>query len=236
MATVQTAGSAARPVLIINPNSNDEVSALLRDAACRSLPSNVRVEVLNPTRGPLSIETDTHKAQAVPRVLDLIATCGVEKFGAIAMGCFDDLALRELRQAVPVPVIGTFEAGLLHVRSLSAAYGIVTTFDAALPGIASLLQRYGAQDCAGVRAAGVGVAAAARGDSATAAKVEWAARQLVEADGAEALLLGSGGLTGWASRLETKLGVPVVDGVESAIRIAAALAERSSGALIGERL
>lgn len=211
-------------MLVLNPNSNPAVSGLLREAACRALPSSVRAEVVNPANGPLSIESDTQKAEAVPRVVDLVRSRDAADYGALAMGCFDDLALDELRAIVPVPVIGTFEAGLLHVRSYAADFGIVTTFEGALSGIFDLLQRYGAQQCAGVRAAGVGVAAAARPDNDTKERIEQAVSELIEADGAKAVLLGSGGLTGWAPRLQRKFRVPVVDGVESAIRIAGAIA------------
>lgn len=224
MTAATSAGVVQRTVLVVNPNSNPAVSDLLREAACRALPPTVRAEVVNPANGPLSIETDTQKAEAVPRVLDIVRSRGAGEFGALAMGCFDDLALDELRAIVPVPVIGTFEAGLIHVRSYAAEFGIVTTFDGALPGIADLLHRYGAQNCVGVRAAGVGVAAAARADNATEDRIEQAVRDVIESEGAKAILLGSGGLTGWAPKLERKFRIPIVDGVESAIRIAGAIA------------
>ena len=224
MSAVSRTTRPAGHVLVVNPNSDPEVTGRLRDAARRALPSGIRAEVANPAGGPFAIETDSQKAEAVPRVLDLVRERGFGRFGAIAMGCFDDLALEELRRLAPVPVVGTFEAGLLHVRSLSSRFAIVTTFEAALPGIAGLLRRYGAPDCVGIRAAGVGVAAAARSDDATTARIEAAVRAAIETDGAHAILLGSGGLTGWAPQLQERFRVPVVDGVESAIRIAGALA------------
>ena len=164
MSAVSRTTRPAGHVLVVNPNSDPEVTGRLRDAARRALPSGIRAEVANPAGGPFAIETDSQKAEAVPRVLDLVRERGFGRFGAIAMGCFDDLALEELRRLAPVPVVGTFEAGLLHVRSLSSRFAIVTTFEAALPGIAGLLRRYGAPDCVGIRAAGVGVALAITDD------------------------------------------------------------------------
>lgn len=218
------AARSARPVLIVNPNSNPAVSDLVRAAADRTLPADVQWEVVNPPDGPLSIETDRHKAEAVPRVLDLVRSAGAENYGAVVMACFDDLALAELRGEVPVPVVGTFEAGIMRARSCAGRLGIVTTFEGALPDIRRLIEKYGVSDCVSLRAAGVGVAAAAEPDASAAEKIERTVREAIERDGAQAVLLGSGGLTGWACTLSKKFEAPVIDGVESAVRIAGAFA------------
>lgn len=222
------AEQASQSILVINPNSNPAVTELIRKAAQRALPSGTRAVAMNPPAGPHSIQSARQKAEAVPQVLEMVHRIGVGKFGAIAMGCFDDLALEELRDCVSIPVVGTFEAGLLHVRSYALRFGVVTTFHGAIPGIRKLLERYGAGDCVSLRAAGVGVAAAAQPDPGAIKKVEAAVREAVEIDGARAILLGSGGLTGWAERVEAMIGVPVIDGVETAIRVAGALVHKTS--------
>lgn len=123
-----------------------------------------------------------------------------------------------------VPVVGTCEAGLAAARTVASRFSIVTTVHAAVPGIHRLLTRYGATDICTVRAAGIGVAAAAAGAANTEDQINSTIREAIDRDGAEAILLGSGGLTGRAQELESRFGIPVVDGVAAAIKMSEGLA------------
>lgn len=123
-----------------------------------------------------------------------------------------------------VPVVGTCEAGIAAARTVASRFSIVATVHAAVPGIHRLLTRYGATDICTVRAAGIGVAAAAAGAANTEDRINSTIREAIDRDGAEAILLGSGGLTGRAQELESRFGIPLVDGVAAAIKMAEGLA------------
>jgi allantoin racemase len=107
----------------------------------------------------------------------------------------------------------------MAVRSRARRFGIVTTFEGAVPGIEALLTAHGVAESCPVRAAGVGVAEAAEGGPEALKRIADAVGATV-ADGAEAVLLGSGGLTGSVLRLRPLVDIPLVDGVEAAIRAA----------------
>ena len=80
-----------------------------------------------------------------------------------------------------------------------------------------------------MRAAGIGVADAA-GDGEAAEKWVLAAiAEAIGADGAEAILLGSGGLAGKAPHLRSKVPVPVTDGIQAAVTMAEGLAAQRVG-------
>lgn len=207
------------PLLIINPNSNPAVDDLVRAAARHSLPAGARAHVIHPRGSPHSIETSEDKAVAADRVLELVDALGPGNYSSIAMACFDDLALDALRDAVGVPVVGTFEAGLMAVRSRAVRFGIVTTFAGAVPAIKDLLARYGAAEAGILQAAGLGVSEAAAGGAGALSQIADAVAVTVN-EGAQAVLLGSGGLTGSVPRLRRFTNVPLVDGVEAAIRAA----------------
>ena len=109
---------------------------------------------------------------------------------------------------------------------MAQRFSIVTTVEEMVPGIQALLVRLGASSQCSVRAAGVGVAAAAAGDPEALRRLDATIALAREQDGAQAIILGSGGLTGHAARLSRRHAVPVIDGIEAAIREAAFRAAR----------
>lgn len=213
-----------RRLLVINPNINPTVTQRVRQVAEAIVTSGTSVTVVNPAKGPFSIETMEHRDAAVPQVLDLVHRTLDHRYDAYVFACFDDIALFETRAMTGVPVVGTCEAGIAAARTMAARFSIITTVHSAVPGIHRLLARYGAADICTVRAAGIGVAAAAGEDSDTERRILSAVREAVDQDGAKAILLGSGGLTGRANDLEQQFGIPVIDGVAAAIKMAEGLA------------
>lgn len=213
-------GGGPRHVLVINPNTNPAVTRRIQTAAIAFETDRVRLHVVNPSEGPFSIETAVDRMEAERHAVSLFEALAPQRFVACVMACFDDLALDLLRSRTASPVIGTCEAGIAAARSISPRLAIITTFEGAVPGIRELMKKYGAGPSATVRAAGVGVAAAASAASQTIDRIIDCARRAVDEDGAEVLLLASGGLTGMGPTLSNALNHPVVDGVVEAIRAA----------------
>lgn len=221
-----SAAPAVRPrrVLVINPNTNPLVTARVREVGQRYEGVQLHFEVINPESGPFSIVSDEDKEQAAANALALIRQRMPQRHDAYVLACFDDLALQAARHLVSVPVVGCCEAGIAAARAVSPAFAIVTTVAAALPGIRTMMRRYGAGDLASVRAAGVGVDEAARAEPGAHARLMRAVQASVQDDGARAVLLASGGLTGQAERIALEAGVPVIDAVEAALRRAGGVA------------
>lgn len=213
--------------MIINPNTNRAVTDRVKQAAIARSEPGVEIEVVNPKEGPVSIESAQERQQAEHQVLGLIWEKRVYGYDAYLMACFDDIALEQARKIVQVPVLGTCEPSIAAAKSLSKRFSVITTVHQAVPGIEALMRHYDAgQDCT-VRAAGIGVAQAARGGKLATGPVLAAARAALREDGAEAILLASGGLTGYGEALSESIGVPVVDGVYSAIDQALRIAKAS---------
>jgi allantoin racemase len=204
--------------LVINPNTNPLVTERVRAMADRCEVPGVTLEVINPAAGPFSIESELDKRQAEGEVLKLIGARAHLGYDAYVLACFDDLALQAARQMVAVPVIGCCQAGIEAAHAVSPALAIVTTVGAAVPGIDRMMKRYGAGDRATVRAAGIGVDDAARAQPQTQTRLRQTIAQAIAEDGAEVILLASGGLTGQADRIGAEAGVPVIDAVEAALR------------------
>lgn len=216
----RNADRSPRRILVINPNTNPAVTARIRAVGERIVDFDTTVTAVNPETGPFAVETPEEREAAIPGVLSMIAEGGRQGFDGYVLACFDDIGLQAARGMVDGPVVGTCEAGIAAVRALAGRFSIVTTVVAAVPVIDTLLRRYGARDLCTVRAAGITVAEAATGESDRLAAT---IRAAIEEDGAEAILLGSGGLTGRAEELAAGLSCPVVDGVAAAIRMTEAL-------------
>lgn len=214
-----------RRLLVINPNINPAVTHRVRQVAEAIVTPETSVTVVNPTQGPFSIETKEHRDAALPEVLGLVHGTLQQRYDAYVFACFDDIALFETRAMTSVPVVGTCEAGIAAARTMASRFTILTTVHSAVPGIQRLLTRYGAGDICSVRAAGIGVAAAAGGEDSTDERIILTIKEAIDNDGAKTILLGSGGLTGRAPDLAARFGIPVIDGVAAAIKMAEGLAE-----------
>lgn len=206
-----------RRILVINPNTNPAVTQRVREVAARHAGGGLGFEVVNPPAGPFSIETPADRAQAEVHALQLIRDSLGDGYAAYVMACFDDLALDEARALVDVPVVGTCEAGIAAARAISPRFAIITTVHDAVSGIRNLMERYGAGPQASVRAAGIGVAQAASAQGGIQERFIQTVLDAVREDGAQAILLASGGLTGQAPDMARATGLPVLDGVEEAI-------------------
>jgi allantoin racemase len=206
-----------RRILVINPNTNPAVTQRVREVAERHAVGGMVFDVVNPQEGPFSIETPAHRAQAQVHALALIRAGVNSGYAAYVLACFDDLALEEARALVDVPVIGTCESGIAAARAVSPRFAVITTVHDAVSGIRTLMKRYGAGAEASVRAAGIGVAEAASGQHAIRDRFVQTVLDAVREDGAQAILLASGGLTGQAPDIADATSMPVLDGVEEAI-------------------
>lgn len=206
-------------LLVINPNTNEQVTARIRAAAEPAVAAGTRLTVCNPSRGPFAIEDAVDRAEAEPNVIELIRAEAAQS-DSIVLACFDDIALDEARRVAGCPVIGAVEAALAEARALASRFAVVTTVEAAVPTIVALLARYRAADVCTVRAAGIGVAEAASGGEDARRKIAAAIADAVRLDGAQAVILGSGGLAGRAGEFAAAASVPVIDAILAAVRMA----------------
>lgn len=229
--SVTTMEAPIRRLLILNPNGNPAVNALLASLADRVLPTGIEARVLNPPQSPLSIQTPADRAEAEPLALDLMTRN--PGYDAYVMACFDDIALTAGRRVMNAPVIGPVEASVTFARQCADRFAVVTTVEGAVPGIRRALASLGAAQQCAVRAAGIGVAAAAKGSAAADRCLDAAIRHLRDEHEAQVIILGSAGLAGRAQALAMRHGLPVIDAMEAAIRLAAAIAAGDSRQLSG---
>lgn len=205
-------------ILVINPNTTRSMTEKIGRAAAAAAATGTSIHAINPADGPVSIEgayDDVFAAAAALRALRAAPTAD-----GYVIACFDDTGLDGARALLDGPVVGIGEAAFHFASLVGHKFGVVTTLERAVPTLERNLAAYGlAARCARVAAAEVAVLDLEEPGSDAARKVEATARRLVEEDGAEAIALGCAGMADLADRMSDALGVPVVDGVASAVKL-----------------
>ncbi|MEM9427985.1 MAG: aspartate/glutamate racemase family protein [Pseudomonadota bacterium] len=205
------------PILVINPNSNAEVTAAMDralDGFRRTGGPEIQCETL--AEGPFGVESQ-RDADSV--VLPLVRRVDARPdAAAFIIACYSDPGLAACREATSVPVFGIQEAGVLTALARGDRFGVIAIAEASIRRHIAAMRRMGVLErCAGERALGLTVAESARGE--TFQRMEAVGRELI-GDGADLLVLGCAGMARHRSPLEEALGRPVIDPVQAAVAMA----------------
>ncbi|GGH30844.1 Asp/Glu/hydantoin racemase [Alsobacter metallidurans] len=212
-------------IAVINPNTTASMTASIGAAARAAASPGTEILAVNPQSGPASIEGYWDEAYSVPGLLVEIARAERAGVDAHIIACFDDTGLEAARCAAAAPVIGIGEAAFHLGSLLGHRFSVVTTLSRSIPAIETNLLKYGLdRRCARVRASEVPVLELENPASDAAAKISAEIERAKLEDHAEAIVLGCAGMADLAARLSAKHGLPVVDGVAAAVKLAEALA------------
>jgi allantoin racemase len=122
-----------------------------------------------------------------------------------------------------VPVFDITDSAAALACQLGYRYSVVTTLDRSVPQIKESLRSAGVLErCASIRATGLGVLELERDEYNTRRRLAEEARRAIQEYDAEVICLGCGGMAGFDKELEETLGVPVIDGVVAAVKLAEA--------------
>ena len=211
-------------LLLLNPNTSAEVSALLRrHAAPAAQAAGLELAVATARFGPRYITGEAGAAVAAHAALDAYAA-HVQAHGrpaAVLLACFGDPGLFALRAVAGVPVLGLAEAAMLAaarhgpfvvVTGGAAWVPMLQRLAAVLPLPAPMLGVQPVPRSGGELAADPGGAAVLLRAAAVEALDRWPA--------ARSVLLGGAGLAGLAAPLAGHLPCPVLDNVVEAVQAA----------------
>ena len=209
-------------LLVVNPNTTQSMTEKIGAAARAVASAGTEIIAVNPDSGPASIEGYYDEAFAVPGLIAEMRKAGA--VDATIIACFDDTGLDAARSFSPAPVIGIGEAAF-HLASLIAGkFTAVTTLSRSIPAIEHNLARYGLSSrCARVRAADVAVLELEVPGSPARARISREIDRAMHEDNADAIVLGCAGMTDLADALSREHGLPVVDGVAAAVKLAESL-------------
>lgn len=212
-------------ILIVNPNTTASMTAKIGTAARAVAAQGTEIIAVNPADGPISIEGYYDEAFSVPGLLREISKGERQGVRAHIVACFDDTGLEAARSLAKAPVIGIGEAAFHLASMLGHRFSVVTTLSRSIAAIETNLLKYGlATRCARVRAAEVAVLSLEDPSSDASIRISAEIERAKSEDHAEAIVLGCAGMADLAQRLTREHGLPVVDGVASAVKLAEAMA------------
>jgi len=212
---------------IVSERWNDDMQKVLN----RYLSPGFEVNLINVKYGGMESLTGLAMVVALPYIIQEILKAAQEGYDAVIPNCFADPGVVQSRPVVNIPVVGPGESALHIACMLGYRVGIIS------PGSTPTQQLHGkgsSQTYQSVQSHGLstrvvsnrGLALAVEdlGDAElTSDALHKASLKAIEEDGAEVLVLGCTGMTGYAEELQTKLDIPVVEPTVAALKMAEVL-------------
>ncbi len=207
-------------ILIVNPNTTLSMTEKIGEAGRSVAAIGTEITAVSPDKGPVSIEGHYDEAYCVPGVVERILAGAAEGYDGFVVACFDDPGLHSCRTAVAEPVVGICEAAMHAATMIAGSFSVVSTLPRSIPVIEELGFRYGMERrLKRVWAADIPVLALEEEGSGAAEKVRTAVMRAIEEDRSEAVILGCAGMADLTAWLTNETGVPVLDGVASAVKM-----------------
>lgn len=205
-----------RQLLVINPNTSTNVTALLQQHVQAAAGSHVSVRSVTARFGAPYISDEASYAVAAHAALDAWAAAintDERRPDAVLIGCFGDPGLQALRESSPVPVTGLAEAAFIEAAR-HGRFAVVTGGERWAPILQRLAQSLGhAQALAGIHTVAPTGAQLAADPVAARQLLTQACLNAVHQLGVQTVILGGAGLAGMAAQIQPFVNVPIVDSV-----------------------
>jgi len=219
-------------ILVINPNSNKEVTDAIDRALGPLRTSDApAIKCITIAEGPQGIESQYDSDMAAPHVTQVILANATE-FSAFVIACYSDPGLRSTREKIDKPVFGIAETGIATAISLGGNIGVISI-------LAGAVERHwyyarslklDSQIIADI-AIDLSVAELSE-EEAASAKILDAGMRLRDEFGAKTILLGCAGMARYRQLLTKELNIIVIDPTQAAV--AAAIMSLRLGYKIGK--
>jgi len=194
-------------ILIINPNTSANVTAMIDDVARDVLGETAEIATITARFGFSYISTRTAVAVASHAVLDAAASALGERDmlpGAIVLACFGDPGREALAEMTGIPVLGFAEAGLAAAVEHAGTTLLATSGAVWCDMLEELVLKSGLSGkIAGIRS----IDPVTGGDEAVAKFLEKEAKAL----GATQIVLGGAGLMPRLPAIIAASAIPIVD-------------------------
>ena len=210
-------------ILVVNVNTTAEMTEAIAASARSVAGPKTEILPLTPDVGADSVEGNFESYLAAVAVMDAV-TRYPDPYDAVIQAGFGEHGREGLQELLDVPVVDITEASASIAMMLGHKYSVVTTLDRTVPLIEDRLRLAGLDArCASVRASGLTVLQLEEDPHATVEAIVGEAELAVRIDRAEVICLGCGGMAGLDDAVRARTGVPVVDGVTAAVKLAESL-------------
>lgn len=218
----KAADNDTRRVLWINPLGTDAFDADMQAVFEAEKMPGTEVEVRSLERGPHHIEYHYYGALVMPDVLHMLRQAEQEGFDAAVVGCFYDPGLKEAREVVTtMPVVFPAETCSYLAATMADKFSVLVGRRKWVPAMREVIERYGlGGKLSSFKVLELGVLDFQKDPPETERRMVALAREAVEQDGAEAIILGCTAEFGFAQALQAEIGVPVLDATVTPFKFA----------------
>ncbi len=213
-------------IRIINPNTTRAMTETIGTAAKNVAAPGTRITATQPASGPVSIESHFDEAISAVGVAEevLAGERSEDPVDAYVIACFGDPGLLAARELTRAPVIGIAEAAFHVATMISTRFSVVTTLGRTGIIAEHLLESYGfSHHCRRVRAAEIPVLDLEDNAEIAVQRLVEECRKAKEEDNIGAIVLGCGGMADLTDYLTEAVGLPIIEGVTAAVKLAEAL-------------
>ena len=211
---------------VINPNTSAGMTEAIRRSALAAASSGTEIFCSCLERGPSYASCAYDNVVVSYELLEKVRReAATADYDAYIVASFADPGLDAMREVVDKPGVGIAEAAIHFAAFLGYRFSIINS----MPRLEKIFMDEVKAAGAGQRLAAIclpegDVDAFLQGEEAAKRILVDTARKTIRQDGAEVILLGGGMLSGYADFLSEAVGVPVLDGVKCAVRLAESLA------------
>jgi allantoin racemase len=211
-------------IKIINPNTTASFTERCLIAGRAVAAPGTVILAGQPSRGTASVESYVDEATAILGVIEQVRAGEAEGVDGYVIACFGDTGLEAAREVATGPVVGMTEAALYTAALIAPVFSIVTLPPRTRAFAERVLWHAGLERrCPKVRTIDVTVLDCDDEASVVMEPFIAEARRAILEDNAEAIILGCAGLQPLVEPLSLTLGVPVIEGVAAAVKLAEGL-------------
>lgn len=210
-------------IIVVNVNTSESMTEVIGEAARRHASAATQIVALAPYFGAEAVDCAFESYLSAVAVMDRVVRYD-GPYDAVVLAGFGEHGRDGLQELIEAPVVEICEASAHVAMMIGHAFSVVTTLQRSVPAIEDRLRLAGlAGRCASVRASGMSTREVDADPAGAVRAVLAEARTAVQVDHAEAICLGCAGMAGLEEAITGELGVPVIDGVGAAVRLAEAL-------------
>ena len=212
-------------ILVINPNSSETVTGAIMDSARRAAGPGTALTGVTTKGGTRNIDSAFGDyLSGAYMIRTCLESVPVHAPDAVVLAGFGRVGIDALKEALTIPVVSIAEASMALACLLGHRFTTLTMLQQFVPYQQDLVRLYGFEaKCASVRAINVNVEECVTDREKTLGELKEQIQRIVAEDRAEVVILACAGLCGYDRELSRLAGVPVLDPVAVAVKVAESL-------------
>jgi allantoin racemase len=212
-------------LMVVNPNSSDTVTSAIVAAARGAASPGTEVLGITTKGGTRNIDSAFGDYLSGSYVIHtVLEAMPLHRPDAVVLAGFGRVGIDALKEALAIPVVSISEASMAMACLLGHRFTTLTMLQQFIPYQQDLVRLYGFEaKCASVRAINVNVEECVTNRAETLAQLSAEIVKIVAEDRAEVVILACAGLCGYERELSKLAGIPVLDPVAVAVKVAEGL-------------